>query len=137
MKTRNFFSSISKVLSAGLFVLAGVILGTGTALGQMQDECPLPPGATPAPEPSVTAQQVEDGSASLQDFALGARDQFKRVSTESVQQAYHFGCLIRQDEGPWRAGSTYLVQLTLDGRVFVHSRDMTLSGRPIVRTHII
>ena len=133
MKTRNFFSSISKVLSAGLFVLAGVILGTGTALGQMQDACPLPPGATPSPEPSVTAQQVEDGSASLQDFALGARDQFKRVSTESVQQAYHFGCLIRQDGGPWRSGSTYLVQLTLDGRVFVHSRDMTLSGRPINR----
>ena len=133
MKTRNLFSLLSKVLSAGLFVLAGVILGTGTALGQMQDPCPLPPGTTPAPDPSVTAQQVEDGSASLQDFALGARDQFKRVTGASVQQAYHFGCLIRQDGGPWRSGSTYLVQLTLDGRVFVHSEDMTLSGNLINR----
>ena len=133
MNTRNFFSSLSKMLSAGLFVLAGAVLGTGTALGQTQDACPLPPGATPSPEPRVTAQQVEDGSASLQDFALGARDQFKRVSTESIQQAFHFGCHIRQDGGPWRSGSTYLVQLTLDGRVFVHSRDMTLSGRPINR----
>ena len=133
MKTRRFFSSISKVLFAGLFTLAGIILGTSTALGQMQDPCPLVPGVTPTPDPLVTAQQVEDGSASLQDFALGARDQFKGVSGASAQQAYYFGCLIRQDEGIWRAGSTYLVQLTLDGRVFVHSKDMTLSGRLLNR----
>ena len=30
--------------------------------------------------------------------------------------------------GPWRSGSTYLVTLTLDGRVFLHAKDMSLSA---------
>ena len=91
----------------------------------------LPPGVTPTPDPSVTAQQVEDGSARLDEFVQAARDQFKQVSGP---QAYHFGCVIRQEGGPWRSGSTYLVQVTLDGRVFVHSKDMALSGRLLNRT---
>ena len=33
--------------------------------------------------------------------------------------------------GPWRSGSTYLIQLTPDGRVFVHAKDMSLSGRQL------
>ena len=31
--------------------------------------------------------------------------------------------------GPYRSGSTYLVQLTLDRRVYVHAKQMALSGR--------
>ena len=74
----------------------------------------------------MTAQQVEDGSASLMDFALAARDQFSGVGITSLEQSLYFGCLIRQERGPWRSGSTYLVQLTPDGRVFVHTKDMAL-----------
>ena len=122
-----------KILLFGLLVLAGVFSGTHTASAQMHEACPLASGVTPPADPRVTAQQVESGSASLMDFALVARDHFKRVSAQSLQQAYHFGCLIRQEGGPWRSGSTYLVQLTLDGRVFVHSQDMTLSGRRLNR----
>ncbi len=35
------------------------------------------------------------------------------------------------EESHWHSGSTYLVQLTPDGRVFVHSKDMALSGRQL------
>ena len=95
------------------------------------EACPLPPGVTPPPDPSVTAQQVEDGSGNLKDFALAARDQFKSESITSLEQALYFGCLIRQEGSPYRSGSTYLVQLTPDGRVFVHTKDMALSGRQL------
>ena len=40
-------------------------------------------------------------------------------------------CLIRQAGGPYRSGSTYLVQLTPDRRVYVHAKQMALSGRRI------
>ena len=72
---------------------------------------------------------MEDGSASLTAFALASRDQAE-VSA-SVEQAAYVGCLLRQEGSPWRSGSTYLVQLTIDGRVFVHAKDMSLSGRQL------
>ena len=133
MKIRKSPTLASIILFFVLLVLAGVFPGTHTVSAQMHEPCPLSPGVTPPADPRVTAQQVEDGSASLMDFALGASEQFRLVSQAGLPQSYHFGCLIRQDGGPWRSGSTYLVQLTLDGRVFVHSQDMTLSGRLLNR----
>ena len=35
------------------------------------------------------------------------------------------------DNSSWRSGSTYIVTLTLDGRVFLHAKDMSLSGRQL------
>lgn len=107
METGTLPTSRLKILLFGLLVLTGVFSGTYTASAQMHEACPLSPGLVQPADPRVTAQQVESGSASLMDFALVARDHFKRVSQESLQQAYHFGCLIRQDGGPWRSGSTY------------------------------
>ena len=91
-------------------------------------ECELPAGATPPPDPPVTAQQVEDGSATLKDFALAARDQFK-LGSPTPEEAFYFGCLVRQEGSHWRSGSTYIVSLLADGRIFIHSKDMALSGR--------
>ena len=124
----------SMMLVVGLFVLAGVFSDARLALAQTQEACPLPSGVTLPDPPSTTAQQVEDGSASLMDFALAASDQFKGLGTLSLEQGLYFGCLIRQEGGPWRSGSTYLVQLSLDGRdgrVFVHTKDMALAGRKL------
>ena len=102
---------------------------TGTAWAQF--ECRLPAGVTPPSEPSVTAQEVEDGTATLTEFALAVRDQnlreLQEITTEA--QAAYRGCLARQEGSPLRSGSTYTVQLTPDGRVFVHAKDMSLSGR--------
>ena len=92
--------------------------------------CPLPTGGTPVEPPLVTAQQVENGTGSLMDFALRSRDRFReQAALTTPGQAQYLGCLIRRDESPWRSGSTYLVTLTPDGRVNVQAKDMSLSGR--------
>ena len=82
MKTRTFLSlkSISQVV--GLVVLVGVVSDSKHALAQ--DACPLPPGVTRPASPRVTAQQVEDGSASLMGFAQTMRDQFRAAVLEFV-----------------------------------------------------
>lgn len=112
-----------------LLTLAGVMAGTNTALAQ--DACPLPAGLTAPPDPRVTAQQAENGGATLMDFALAVRDLNREIgqSATSATGVAHLGCLVRQEGSPYRSGSTYLVQMTLDGRVLVHAKDMQLSGR--------
>ena len=129
MKSGTLSTLTSMIPVVGLLVLAGLLSDARPALAQDEGACVLPPGLTPPDDPSVTAQQVEDGSATLMDFALVARDRFKQASQGGLAEAYHFGCLVRQEGGPWRSGSTYLVQLTLDGRVFLHAKEMALSGR--------
>ena len=145
MKARTLLTSVSIIPVVGLLTLACVFSDARPALAQTQtdgdpdtvseDACPLPPGVTPLDDPSVTAQQVEDGSASLKDFALAARDQFKAPGILP-----YLLCDIRQEGRPYRSGSTYLVQLTMDGRVFVHAKSMSLSGRllnPVIYAEIL
>ena len=127
MATATWKARTSLIAVLGLLVLAGVVPGAGSAWAQL--DCPLPAGVTPPSNPQVTAQQVEDGSASLTAFALASKDQAQQSTT--VEQAAYVGCLLRQEGSPWRSGSTYLVQLTPDGRVFVHAKDMSLSGRQL------
>ena len=131
MKTGTLFTPTSMILVVGLLVLASVFSNARPALAQ--EACPLSPGVTPPAAPRVTAQQVEDGSASLMDFALAVRDQNREIgqSATSLEQVAYLGCLVRQEGSPWRSGSTYLVQLTPDGRVLVHAKDMALSGRQL------
>ena len=94
-----------------------------------EEACPLPPGVTsPIGDPSVTAQQVENDTTLLAQFLNSSRADFKQAVSTGGAAALHFGCLIRQEGGSWRSGSTYLVQLAPTGRVFVHAKDMALSG---------
>ena len=131
MKVLTSFTSAFMMPVVGLLVLVSVLSYARHAAAQ--DPCPLPPGVTAPPDPAVTAQQVEDGSASLMDFALAVRglDQVIGQSAASAEKVLYLGCLTRQEGGPYRSGSTYLVQLTIDGRVFAHSKKMALSGRLI------
>ncbi len=118
------------ILASGLLLLAGVFSDARPAFAQAQLNCRLPADETPPAPPRVTAQQVEDGSASLTDFALAVRDHLSESQgITTVEQAVYVTCLIRQEGSPWRSGSTYLVHLTPDGRVFFHAKDMSLSGR--------
>ena len=119
------------ILASGLLVLAGVLSAARPALAQAQLDCPLPTGVTLPADPPVTAQQVEDGSASLMDFTLTVRDQFSQGTTTPSPLTLYAGCLIRQEGSVYRSGSTYLIQLRFDGRVFVHAKDMSLSGRQL------
>ena len=122
MKTRTLLT----IPIVGLLVLAGVFSNAPPALA----DCPLPPGVTPPADPRVTAQQVEDGSATLMDFALAVRERSREYAqgTATVEQGLYIGCIIRQEDGIWRSGSTYIVSLTLDGRVYIHAKNMALSG---------
>ena len=133
MRTRAWATRISPFLFAGLIALAGAFSGERPALAQAEEPCPFPEDFVPPPDPAITAQQVEEGSASLRDFALLARDRFRDASlgTLSTAEFAYFGCLLRQEGSAWRSGSTYFVQLSVDGRVFVHAKDMALSGRQI------
>ena len=94
MKIRTLLASAYAIPVVGLLVLAGFFANPHPALAQTDEPCPLPPGVTPPAEPRVTAQQVEDGSASLKDFALAARDQFKAPSILP-----YLLCDIRQEGG--------------------------------------
>ena len=126
MTTGTFPSLVSTVLLAGLLVLAGVYSEVPRARAQTQLDCPLPPGVTAPPRTAVTAQQVEDGSASLMAFALAARASVSQPSMSQADKTYA-ACLYRQEGSPWRSGSTYLVSLTPDGRVLGHAANMSLS----------
>ena len=106
---------------------AGIYGEGGGALAQ---GCPLPAGvdANPLAEPSITAAQVEAGSAALSDFALAARDYMESV--QGGPELAHNACVVRRD-GPWKSGDTYLVTLNIEGRVFFHAAKAALGGRPL------
>ena len=131
MRTGTLLNRTLLMFAGGLLVMAGVFSGAHRASAQAQEACPLPAGGTPVAPPSVTAQQVENRTGSLMDFALAARERSREQALQAttVEQGLYIGCLIRQEGGPWRSGSTYLVSLTPDGRVFIHAKDMALSGR--------
>ena len=120
----------SLIIGSGVYLPAPEPTDPGTDSAQGEDECPLPPGVTPPPEPPVTAQAVVDGSATLMELVQAATAQFKRRASQTVtqDQLAYGGCLLRREDGPWRSGSTYLVTLTFDGRVFFHGADMSLSA---------
>ena len=128
--TKAGHSRVSRFLAIGVLALAGALSNAHLAAAQSQQACPLPAGGTPVAPPDVTAQQVENGTGSLRDFALSARVRFREQAAlaTTARRALYLACLVRQDESPWRSGSTYLVTLTPDGRVFNHAKDMSLSG---------
>ena len=66
----------------------------------------------------------------LAAFALAARDQSKSRGADVLtpQQLAYSGCRLRQEGGPWYYGSTYIVTLTPDGRVYLHAKNMSLSA---------
>ena len=118
-------------LAVGLLVFTVTCSVVDQAWAQL--DCPLPDGVDPPAALPITAQQVEDGSASLTDFALAVKEQFSHFQgTITREELAYVRCLVRQEGSPWRSGATYLVRLTPDGRVFGHSKDMSLSGRQLI-----
>ena len=72
---RKIGSSVAVVFC--LMMLAGIFGDVRSALAQ--EACPLPAGETPPPVPSVTAQQVEDHTATLEQFAQAAKPKFPLI----------------------------------------------------------
>ena len=113
-------------------MLAATDFGVSPALAQdSQEACPPPPGVTPVAPPDPTAQEVEAGTGQLSAFAMASRERSREQvqNATNVAQGLYIGCLVRQPDGPWRSGGTYIVSLTLDGRIVLHAKDMSLSGR--------
>ena len=129
-KTRTFL-----FLVGALSFQAGVFSEMDVVWAQSQGECVLPAGATPLSDPHVTAQEVEDGSATLKDFVLAGRDQYRVRSQNpdaaSLGSLAYLGCLVRQEGSAYRSGSTYLVLLSPGGRLIWHAKAMRFSGRQL------
>ena len=135
MKTGTRRTRATLFFVVGLLVLAGACFEGRPAwaqtpvLIQAQEACPLPDGVMPPADPEVTAQQVEDGSATLAEFAQVALSHFGGgTEVLTTQQLAYSGCRLRLEGGPWYSGSTYVVTLTPDGRVYLHSKNMSLSA---------
>ena len=142
MNTATWKTRTSLFFVAGLFALAGVFSNGLPASAQTQEPCPLPMGVTAIEPPPVTAQQVADNSAPLMDFALAVRERSREHSQQAtaVEEGLYIACLVRQEGSAWRSGSIYIVTLTLDGRVYLHAKNMALSGRqlnPLIRGEIL
>ena len=131
MRIGQLLAATRGILCVGALALAGALCDPRFALAQAEGACSLPAGMAPLAPPRVTAQQVEDGSASLMEFALAARDRQMSLGSElgTLEGASYLQCRVREEGSPWRSGSTYLVFLTPDGRVFEHAKAMALSGR--------
>ena len=113
------------VISCFVLALASVF-SVPSAFAQSQEVCPKPPGF-PAPPPNlVTAAQVENGDATLQEF-VQSFFQFVGALRQHSDAAGYVGCLLT-NEGPFYSGSTYFVSLTLSGRVDLHGKNAALSG---------
>ncbi len=95
-----------------------------------EEVCPAPPGvaANPLAVPGVTAVEAAVDPGSLPAFATAAKDYLDSITTP--QELGYAGCLMR-NEGPWKAGATYLASVSLDGRVFFNADDMATGGRPL------
>ena len=121
------------VLLACSLVVASLFSQVRPAVAQSQQECALPSDLSPLPNPSVTAQQVEAGSATVMDFLVAVRDQYidlsQNASAPSLEKLTYLGCLVRQEGSAYRSGSTFLVMLSPGGRVIWHAKAMRFSGR--------
>ena len=114
---------VKLVLALGL---VGVLSGLLPAFAQQTTQkCPLPAGvaANPLATPSVTAADND-----LMGFALAAKRYL--ASIRPGPELVHSACLLRQD-GPWKSGSNYVVTMSTDGRVYFHSANAALSGKPL------
>ncbi len=129
-RPRTTIRRTNLLIVLGLLVMAVSCFEGRLALAQADAPCPLPAGVTVPADPPVTAQDVVDGSATLEQFTLAARNQFTGTGSEkpTPAQIAYTGCRLRQDGGPWRSGDIYLVTLTPDGRVYLHAKRMSLSA---------
>ena len=89
--------------------------------------CRRPEGIPEIPASNATAQQVENGEATLTEFVTGLLLYSRQIRNHPLSNGYA-GCLLTH-EGPWKYGSTYVVTMTATGRVGLHGDNVVLSGR--------
>ena len=95
--------------------------------------CPTPAGASIAPLRNlpITAQEVTDPQR-LQQFILYCRDEARKFENARMEwDSVYISCIAREKEGPYYSDSTYTMSITLDGRLLIHAKDMSLSARQL------
>ena len=95
--------------------------------GEASDEvCPRP-DEFPAVNPNATtAEQVENGEATLTEFVNDYFAYILQISASPLAAGY-LGCALTH-EGPWNYGSTYITTMTPRGTLALHGKDLLLSG---------
>ncbi|MXW63201.1 MAG: T9SS type A sorting domain-containing protein [Bacteroidetes bacterium SB0662_bin_6] len=88
--------------------------------------CPRPDGIPALNPNAATAEQVENGDATLTQFVTGLLTYGAQIRGSRRSFGY-IGCLATH-EGPWNFGSTYLVTMTSAGRLVLHGQDVLLTG---------
>ncbi len=106
--------------------------GTPGAPNFTQDVCPRPDNIAPIPSDIVTAEQVENGDATLTDFVTDYLG-YALPLIGSPLAAGYLGCVLTH-EGPWNYGSTYIATMTPRGTLAFHGQDLLLSGGVIDST---
>ena len=103
----------------------------GRAAEDVTSVCPRPAGIAinPLATPAVRAD-----SGDVTGLALAAKS-YRSAITNDLEAAY-FYCLMREDNGIWRSGDTYVVSLLPEyasgspgWRIMLHAKDMSLGGR--------
>ena len=102
------------------------ILGAGIYEGAVA-ACQRPEGI-PALDPNApTAEQVENGEATLTEFVTDFLSSLRQIRSHPLSDGYA-GCLLTH-EGPWKYGSTYVVTMTANGILDLHGANVVLAGR--------
>ena len=109
-------------------IVGAGIYGEGT--GGMAQECPRGPGIPELAPPAVTAAEAEADPTKLGEFAHAAL-RATTATTRNIDEASYIACLFRARGGPFFSGSTYTITLTLDGRVWINTNDMSTAGQPL------
>ena len=104
------------------------------AFAQSDEVCIRPDGVPELPSDAVTAEQVENGEATLAEFVTSLLTYARQVQLSGSPLSLGYtGCLATH-EGPWNSGSTYMVTMTPTGRLVLHGKDVTLAGEVIDST---
>ena len=99
-----------------LAVLALVMLASGTAWAQATYE-------------GVTADEVVDDET-LEDFVEGVKRHIEGIT--NINEGAMLRDQLRDEEGPWKSGSMFLIVFLQSGEPFIHGNDRTAESKNLI-----
>ena len=99
-----------------LAVLALVMLASGTAAAQATYE-------------GVTADEVVDDET-LEDFVEGVKRHIEGIT--DINEGAMLRDQLRDEEGPWKSGSMFLIIFLQSGEPFIHGNDRTAESKNLI-----
>ena len=99
-----------------LAVLAFVMLASGTAAAQATYE-------------GVTADEVVDNET-LEDFVEGVKRHIEGIT--NINEGAMLRDQLRDEEGPWKSGSMFLIVFLQSGEPFIHGNDRSAESKNLI-----